>query len=176
MIRVSTNGARASLANSAGVFRHPDFHFDLVRPGVALYGGSPVSGRESPLRQTVVLEAPVLQVRRVGPGDHVGYGATYEVTEPETHAVVPVGYADGYHRAASNRGAASIGGVDVPIVGRVSMDLIVLDVSEVVVQVGDAVELIGDQRPVDAVAEAAGTISYEILTSLGSRYERVYEG
>ena len=167
---------RASLANSAGAFRYPDFHFDLVRPGVSLYGGSPVSGRASPLRQTVVLEAPVLQVRRVGPGDHVGYGATYEVTKPETHAVVPVGYADGYHRAASNRGAASIGGVDVPIVGRVSMDLIVLDVSEVAVQVGDAVELIGDHRPVDAVAEAAGTISYEILTSLGSRYERVYAG
>ena len=166
----------ASLANSAGVFRHADFHFDLVRPGVALYGGSPVSGRPSPLRQTVVLEAPVLQVRHVGPGDRVGYGATYEVTRPETHAVVPVGYADGYHRAASNRGVASIGGVDVPIVGRVSMDLIVLDVSELAVRVGDPVELIGDHRPVDAVADAAGTISYEILTSLGSRYERVYAG
>lgn len=175
-VRRRLPGGTASLANSGGIFRHSDFHFDLVRPGVSLYGGSPVAGSPSPLRQTVVLEAPVLQLRDVGPGDYVGYGATYEVTKPETHAVVPVGYADGFHRAASNRGTASVGGAEVPVVGRVSMDLTVFDVSGLVVRVGDPVELIGDNRPVDDVAAAAGTISYEILTSLGSRYERVYVG
>ena len=175
-VRRRLPGGIASLANSGGIFRGADFHLDLVRPGVALYGGSPVAGAPSPLRQTVVLEAPILQLRDVGPGDTVGYGATYEVAKPETHAVVPVGYADGYHRAASNRGVVAVGGQPVPIVGRVSMDLIVLDVSGLTVAVGDPVELIGDHRPVDDVAAAAGTISYEILTSLGSRYERVHTG
>lgn len=169
-------GGVASLANSAGVFRHPDFHFDLVRPGIALYGGSPVSGGPSPMRQTVVLEAPILQLRDVNPGDRVGYGATYEVSTPERHAVVPVGYADGYLRSASNRGVVSVGGEARPIVGRVSMDLIVIDVTGLAVGEGDLVELIGDHCPIDDVAAAAGTISYEILTSIGSRYERVYEG
>lgn len=175
-VRRRLPGGAASLANSGGIFRHPDFHFDLVRPGVALYGGSPVAGEPSPMRQTVVLEAPILQLRDVEPGDRVGYGATYEVTEPARHAVVPVGYADGYHRAASNRGTVSVAGNRRPIVGRVSMDLIVIDVSGLTVEVGDPVELIGDDCPVDEVAAAAGTISYEILTSLGARYERVYEG
>jgi alanine racemase len=175
-VRRRLPGGVASLANSAGIFRSADFHFDLVRSGIALYGGSPVAGQPSPMRETVVLEAPVLQVRDVGPGDQVGYGATYAVAKPETHAVVPVGYADGFHRAASNRGHAAIGGRAVPIVGRVSMDLIVLDATGLTVAVGDTVELIGDDCPVDDVAAAAGTISYEILTSLGARYQRVYEG
>lgn len=175
-VRRRLPGGVASLANSAGIFRGSDFHFDLVRPGVALYGGSPVAGGPSPMRQTVVLEAPILQLRDVGPGDCVGYGATYAVTKPETHAVVPVGYADGYHRAASNRGVAAIEGAQVPIVGRVSMDLIIVDVTGIAVGVGDSVELIGDHCPIDEVAAGAATISYEILTSLGSRYERVYEG
>lgn len=173
-VRRRLSGGTASLANSGGVFRGPAFHFDLVRPGIALYGGSPVVGEATPMRQTAVLEAPVIQLREVGPGDRVGYGATYEVGRDETHAVVPVGYADGFHRAASNRGRASVDGVLVPIVGRVSMDLIVLDVTGVAVAVGDTVELLGDHCPVDAVAAAAGTISYEILTALGPRYERVY--
>lgn len=175
-VRRRLGGGIASLANSAGIFRSSEYHFDLVRPGIALYGGSPVAGEPSPLRQTVVLEAPVLQLRDVGPGDRVGYGATHEVLEAATHAVIPVGYADGYHRAASNRGLAAIAGRDVPIVGRISMDLIVVDVTGVDVGVGDPVELLGDHRRVDDVAADAGTISYEILTSLGSRFERVYEG
>ncbi|MEQ8841140.1 MAG: alanine racemase [Acidimicrobiales bacterium] len=169
-------GGVASLANSAGTFRDPSFHLDLVRPGVALYGGWPIAGRPSPLRQTVVLEAPVMQLRDVGVGDRVGYGATYEVTKPERHAVVPVGYADGFHRAASNRAIAHVAGVAAPIVGRVSMDLIVVDVTGLPVEPGDAVELIGDHCPIDEVATAAGTISYELLTSLGPRYERLYTG
>jgi len=165
----------ASLSNSAGVFRSPDFHFDLVRPGISLYGGSPVAGAPSPLKTTVVAEAPVLQLRDVGLGDQVGYGATYTAQGPERHAVVPVGYADGYHRTASNQRSAWVAGAMVPIVGRVSMDLIVLDVTGLAVEIGDAVELLGDHCLVDDVAAAAGTISYEVLTSLGPRYERVYE-
>lgn len=175
-VRTALPQGRASIANSAGTFRHADFHLDLVRPGIALYGGAPTAGVASPVRSVVTLEAPLLQIREVGPGDHVGYGATYTVSKPERHAVVPVGYADGYLRAASNRGAMTIGGHRVPIVGRVSMDLTVLDVTDVPRDALDTgvAEVIGDARPVDDVAAAADTISYEILTSLGRRYERVY--
>lgn len=169
---------QASLANSAGTYRGPEFHFDLVRPGIALYGGSPVAGEPSPLERVAVLEAPILQVRDVEPGALVGYGATYEVARPERHATIPVGYADGFHRAASNRGEVAVDGHRAPIVGRVSMDLTIIDVTEVPRDAVDAgiVEVLGDVIPVDEVAAAAGTISYEILTSLGRRYERVYEG
>ncbi|MDG2027019.1 MAG: alanine racemase [Acidimicrobiales bacterium] len=169
-------GGVVSLANSAGAFRGPDFRFDLVRPGIALFGGSPVAGEPSPLEPTVVLEAPVLQIRDLQPGDEVGYGATYRVERPERHAVVPVGYADGFPRSASNRGGASVAGHRVPVVGRVSMDLTILDVTEVPREALDTgvAEMVGDNVPVDEVAAAADTISYEILTSLGRRYERVY--
>ncbi|MEM7141590.1 MAG: alanine racemase [Actinomycetota bacterium] len=167
----------ASLANSAGVVRGADFHFDLVRPGIALYGGSAVAGEPSRFRGTALLEAPILQTRELEPGDEVGYGATYVASRIERHAVVPVGYADGFHRAASGRGVAAIGGHRVSVVGRVSMDLTILDVTEVPrdVLAQGVVEMIGDHVPVDEVADVAGTISYEILTSLGRRYERVYE-
>jgi alanine racemase len=174
-IRRRLPSGAASLANSSGIFRGPEFHFDFVRPGIALFGGSPVTGEPSPLRPTVVVEAPVLQLRDVSPGDRIGYGATYEPSRPERHAVVPVGYADGYHRSASNQGSGWVADSRVPIVGRVSMDLIVLDVTGLAVEVGDTVELIGDHCLVDDVAAAAGTISYDVLTSLGQRYERVYE-
>lgn len=167
---------RASIANSAGTLRHVDFHLDLVRPGIALYGGVPSAGGAGSVRAAVVLESPVLQIRDVMPGDRVGYGATYTVSKPERHAVVPVGYADGCLRSASNRGTMAIGGHRVPIVGRVSMDLTVLDVTAVPRDALDAgiVEVIGDTLPVDDVAAAADTISYEILTALGRRYDRVY--
>ena len=127
----------------------------------------------------VTLEAPILQLREVVAGDEVGYGATHVVDGPRVHAVVGVGYADGYHRSASNRAEAALGGQVVPVVGRVSMDLTVLDVTDVAPAArtpGSMVELIGRHAPVDRLAEAAATISYEVFTSLGSRYERVYSG
>lgn len=176
-VRAALPRGYASLANSAGTFRSPAFHFDLVRPGIALYGGAPAPDRDVGLQPVVHLEAPILQLRDVEPGDKVGYGATYTVERPARHAAVPVGYADGFLRAASNRGSMTVAGHVAPIVGRVSMDLTIIDVTDVPRDAIDAgtVEVIGPTRTIDDVATDAGTISYEILTSLGTRYERVYE-
>ena len=124
-----------------------------------------------------MLEAPIIHVKDVSPGDKVGYGATYTVAKTERHAVVPVGYADGYLRSKSNSGKVSVGGQECPIVGRVSMDLTIVDISGVPEQftyLGAPVEMIGDRRPIDDVAADAGTIANELLTELGSRYELVY--
>lgn len=178
-IRAAFPGGVASLANSAGIFRGAEYHFDLGRPGIALYGGSPGAVMDPAPATVVTLEAPILQLRDVVAGDEVGYGATHVVDGPRVHAVVGVGYADGYHRSGSNRAEAAIGGRVVPVVGRVSMDLTILDVTDVAPAArtpGSMVELIGRHAPVDRLAQAAGTISYEVLTSLGSRYERVYQG
>ncbi len=166
----------ASLSNSAGTHRDPEFHFDLVRPGISLYGGAFADADTNPMEPTVVLEAPILQFDRVEPGTTVGYGATFVVTEPAMHAVVPVGYADGFLRAGSNTGHMWLAGHRCPIVGRVSMDLTVLDISAVPeheVRLGAPVEVFGDNERLDDVAAAAGTIGYELLTELGPRYERV---
>ncbi len=169
----------ASLANSAGVFRGDRFHLGLARPGIALYGGSPFGdlSRPNPMVSAVTVEAPVVQVRSVEPGQTVGYGASYHVDRPGRLATVPVGYADGFLRSASGTGQVAVGGKLVPIVGRVSMDLITIDVTgieERLIVPGSPVELIGPNCPIDHVAERAGTISYEVLTSLGRRYERRY--
>ena len=169
----------ASLANSAGIFLGRDFHFDLVRPGVALYGAAAAAG-VSPLRPVVTLEARVLQVRDGKRGETVGYGATETLERPARIAIVGVGYADGYHRRAGSsdrrRGArARLHGQDAPIVGRVSMDLIALDVTDIHGgERGDWAELFGPNIPVDEVADAADTIGYELLTGLGRRYARSY--
>jgi alanine racemase len=170
---------RASFANSGGVFLGGDFHFDLARPGVALYGGAPLAGEPNPMAQVVRLQGKIVQVRRVDTPETVGYGATHRVEGPGRIATVPVGYADGYLRSLSNRGTGHIGDKPVPVVGRVSMDLITLDVTGVpenLASVGQLVDLIGPLNPVDKVARDAGTIGYEILTSLGRRYRRVYVG
>ena len=167
----------ASLANSAGIFLGLPYHFDLARPGAALYGIQPQAGDATPMRSVVSLRARILQVRTLAPPQSVGYGATYAVERPSRIATVAVGYADGYLRSLSNRGRATLGAFEVPLVGRVSMDLITLDVSTVPAEIacpGAFVELIGAAQPVDAVAARAGTIGYEILTALGSRYARVY--
>lgn len=168
---------RASLANSSGILLGAAYHFDLVRPGSALYGINPTPGRPNPMAQVISLQGKILQVRNVDTPQTVGYGATHRCAGPTRLATVGVGYADGYPRSLSNSGHAYIGDVRVPIVGRVSMDLITLDVTaaaEPLSRPGMTVELIGPHHSVDTVAEAAGTIGYEILTSLGSRYRRVY--
>ena len=170
----------ASLANSAGVFLDPAHHFDLVRPGVALYGGAIVSGEASPMRPVATLEARIVQIRRGRAGECVGYGARETLARDTRLAVLSVGYADGFHRAASSAdgrpgGRGVLHGRSVPIVGRISMDLLVVDVGEVPQAVrGDMVELIGPNVPIQEVAAAMGTIDYEVLTSLGRRYERNY--
>jgi len=167
----------ASLANSAGTFLDSAYHFDVVRPGVALYGGNPAPHKANPMRQVVSLTAPLLQVRNVDRGDRVGYGATHEFSRKGKVATVPLGYADGFFRSFSNSAFAYVGSVKVPLIGRVSMDLITLDVSDVAdsaLYVGAPVEVLGTQLTVDEVAHNAGTIAHELLAALGNRYKRCY--
>ena len=169
--------APASLANSSGIFLGPEYHFDLVRPGAALYGINPSPGTPNPMAEVVHLQAKILQVRDVDRPMTVGYGAAHLVTGPGRIATVPVGYADGFLRAFGQRGWGVVGGIRVPMAGRVSMDLITFDVSAVSpeqTRPGTPVELIGGALGVDEVAGFADTIAYEILVGLGRRYGRVY--
>jgi alanine racemase len=169
----------ASLAASSGIFLGPAYQFDEVRPGAALYGIAPQPGRPNPLAQPVRLQARILQVRRVDRGETVGYGAAHKAGGSTKIATIAVGYADGYLRAASGRGHLRIAGVAVPVVGRVSMDLITLDVGALpdsATEPGALVDLLDDSRTPDDLAADAGTIGYEILTSLGARYRRHYVG
>ena len=171
------NDTRASFANSSGIFLGPDYHFDLARPGAALYGIAPQAGIPNPMTQVVRLQGKILQVRDVDSPMTVGYGAAHRVRAKGRIATVGVGYADGYFRALGNRGHAYIGETRVPVVGRVSMDLITLDVSKAPPDQavpGGFVDLISDRHPVDALAKEAGTIGYEILTALGRRHHRIY--
>ena len=176
-------GLPASLANAPGTFLGPDFSHDLVRPGVALYGGNPLSGKPNPMRCVVSLTAPILQVRDVAAGDGVGYGATWRAHRPSRIAIAGVGYADGLLRAMSwpahQDGPAKvcIAGQMAPIVGRVSMDMITIDVTDMDperVCRGTKAELLGINIGVDDWAHWSGTLPYEILTSLGRRYAKVY--
>jgi len=166
--------APASLANSSGVFLGPDFHYDLARPGAALYGLAPVAGAPNPLRPVVRLQARVVQLRSIAAGDEVGYGLTWRAERPTRIATVAVGYADGFPRST---GTAHLGDIALPVAGTVSMDSVTLDVSALpanALHPGAAVDLIGPNRSVDAVAADAGTIGYEILTRLGRRFRREY--
>ena len=172
-------GTALSLAASGGCFLRGDYAFDLVRPGIALYGGNPRKSGENPMRGTVTLTAPLLQVRSIDRGDTVGYGATYAASGPRRLGVAAIGYADGLLRTLSNRGFGVIAGVKCPIVGRVSMDLVTLDVTEVAerdAHAGADVEFIGPNQTVDELAAAAGTLPYEIYTRLGDRITRHYTG
>jgi alanine racemase len=172
----------ASLANSAGVFLGQQYHFDLIRPGIALYGVGPVAGIENPMHTVVTAEARVLAIREAEAGETVGYGATETLTRPSRIAILAAGYADGYHRLAgssdSRKGAhVMIRGEMAPLVGRVSMDLMAADVTDLPRAVrGDWAELFGPNVPIDDVAARAGTIGYELLTGLGRRYARTYRG
>lgn len=174
-VSASLPGLPRSLSNSAGLFLGPDFGSDLARPGCALYGINPTPGRPNPMRVALRLLVPVLQIRRVPAGTSVGYGATWVAKRDSRVATVAAGYADGYLRALSSRGVAIAAGHPVQLAGRVSMDLITLDVTDVPeLAVGDRVELIGPEQTPDAAAALAGTIGYEILTALGRRYHRRY--
>jgi len=171
--------AARSLANSPAIFLGPAFVTDLVRPGAALYGINPTPGRPNPMRPVVKITAPVLRVLQLDAPGAVGYGAAYPVAAGARIATIGVGYADGLPRAAGGVAEAAIHGRTVPIVGRVSMDLTTLDVSDLdadAVGIGTTVELFGPAFDLDAVAAASGTIGYEILTRLGSRLRRVYTG
>lgn len=167
---------KASLAASSGIFRGAEARFDIVRPGAALYGINPTREVPNPMVPVCRLEARVLQVREIMAGETIGYGATYRAAAPMRIATVAAGYADGVLRSLGNLGYAHAGGHRLPIVGRVSMDLITVDLSALsapAIQPGDWVTLLGPERPVDEVAAEAGTIGYEILARIAPRAVRI---
>jgi alanine racemase len=177
-LRGMYRGIAASLANSSGIFLGPATHCDLVRPGVALYGANPTPGVENPMLPVVELKGRIVQLRSLARGASVGYGATWTAAGPAKIAIVSIGYADGYLRPIGVSDAAVIvAGRRCPIAGRISMDLLAVDVTELpenVVRRGDFATLLGEGISVDEVAAWGGTISYEVLTRLGSRYSRFY--
>lgn len=170
-------GARTSIGNSAGLLTAEQYRGDLVRPGIALYGGNPFVDAPNPMEVVVTLQVPVLQVQELTKPTTIGYGATCRIDAPARLATVGVGYADGIPRALGNCGEAYLGNARVPIVGRISMDLLTLDVSAVAgehVYPGASVELIGKTILLDEAAKTAGTIGNELLTGFGARWERRY--
>jgi alanine racemase len=171
-------GVPRSLANSSGILLGDAFRSDLARPGCALYGINPTPGKPNPMRQVVTLEGAILQIRTIEAGDTVGYGASWTAPSRRRIATVAAGYADGYLRALSGRSFGHLHGVKVKLVGRVSMDLTTFDVTEVPqAKAGDRILLIGGEgNTPDDIAARCGTIGYEILTSLGPRYHRLYQG
>ena len=171
--------APASLAASAGIELGDDYLFDMVRPGMALYGGKPIPSRDNPYRTVVLLSSQVLQLRHLEIGETVGYSATFTARRPSTIAIVAFGYGDGLIRASGSKGRALIGGLLVPFAGRISMDLLALDVTDVPEHArhrGASVEFLGDAISLDDAARAAGTITHEVLTSISVRTRRVYVG
>jgi alanine racemase len=178
------SGVPASLSNSSGIYLGPQFQFDMVRPGAALYGINPTPEADNPMQGVVDLKARIVQLRNVERGDSVGYGGTWTARRPTKLAIVSAGYADGYFRAASandgTRGAeVVVAGKRCPVAGRISMDLMAIDVTDLpdkTARRGHMVTLIGEGITVDEVAHHFGTIGYEVLTSLGKRYARIYKG
>jgi len=187
-VRSSLPGIPASLPNSSGIFLRDKPHYDLVRPGYALYGGNPTPDRDNPMRPVIGLEGRIVQLRWVEADDTVGYNGRWLALEKRRIATISVGYADGYPRSGSARGRsgeellagmAIVAGRRCSFAGNVSMDLITVDVTDVPeaqVQRGDTVTLIGGDLTIDEVGRRAGTIGYEILTNLGARYARAYRG
>ena len=176
---------RTSLANSAGVLIGKPYHFDLVRPGIALYGGNPFSDRTNPMEPVVRLFGRVIQTGEAEAGETVGYGATLQLKRDTRYATVAIGYADGYFRKLGSNddrlyGAVAYAGEHpAPILGRISMDLTVFDITDLpdgTVERGGFLELIGERFTVDDAGICAGTFAYEILTSLGRRCHRIYLG
>ena len=175
---------RVSLANSPGSLLHNTIAQDLLRPGIGLYGGNPFGDRDNPFETTVCLTAPVMQVRDVPAGEKVGYTGSFTTQRPSRIAVFGAGYGDGYPRALSSLpegGPARvfIAGQFAPIAGRISMDMITVDVTDIPAEKltrGTIAELLGKHVTLDEMARLAGTIPYEILTRLGTRYARIYSG
>lgn len=172
------SGVRFSLANSSGIFLGKEWHFDLVRPGAALYGINPQPQKLSPMRAVVSLSLPVLQIRKLQEDACIGYGASIELQKSSILAVVAGGYADGLHRTIGRQASGVIGKCRVPTVGRISMDTTVFDVSavnkEILLDENLMIEVLGAEFTVDEMAERTSALGYEVLTSLGPRYERHY--
>jgi alanine racemase len=182
-VRALYRGVPASIANSSGIFLGNSAHLDIVRPGAALYGVNPTPGKANPMKPVVDLKVRIVNVRDVAFGETVGYDATWTARRPSRIAIVTMGYADGFFRSQSGSdqkpgGTLFVNGKPCPIVGRISMDLTALDVTDLSgsVKRGDFATVIGEGRDIDAVGEMLSTIGYEVLTSLGRRYARVYKG
>lgn len=181
-LRAKVPKARASLAASDGLMLGRDYHFDLVRPGYALYGGQASPNRTTPVGPVVRVSVRILQVHEVLAGGTIGYSASYRALTPRRIATIAAGYADGVFRHASagngeTGGAVSIRGQLAPIVGRVSMDLVTVDITEIEGPLpgrGDFVDLVGPGLPLETVGSGAGSIGYEVLTRLGARFHRNY--
>jgi alanine racemase len=169
---------RYSLANSAGIFLGLDYHFDLVRPGAAIYGINVMEEATTSMQAVARFESRILQIREIEGVATVGYGASHAISPPAKTATISVGYADGYFRHFESRGAVYIQGMRCPVIGRISMDYIVADVSalKTPARVGDWAEIIGPHQAVDDVARQAGTIGYEVFTAIGARVKRFYKG
>ena len=169
---------RASFSNSSGIFLSKDYLFDMVRPGIALYGGNPTPNQRNPMQHAIKLLAPIIQLQNLPADSLIGYNMTFTTKRNTLLATLPVGYADGYSRKFSNCGEVFIGGFKANVVGRISMDLITVDVTDLPpseIFIGNEAEIIGDYCTIDKIAAITGTISYEILTQLGQRYKRVYK-
>ena len=183
-IRIMYRGLSSSLANSSGIFLGSTVHCDLVRPGVALYGANPTPGSTNPMRPVIELNGRIIQVRTLNKGETAGYGAAWSAGRASRIAIIAVGYADGFLRSASaakGKAAAEVlvAGKLCPVVGRVSMDLIAVDVTDLpagTARRGDFATLIGEGMSVDNLAAGMGTIAYEVLTNLGRRYHLIYKG
>lgn len=170
-------GAPTSLANSSGIFLGPDYHFDLLRPGAALYGINPLPGQSNPMLGVVSLQVRILQTRRIDAFQTVGYGGAWRSARPSRVATIALGYADGYFRSLVNRTHVHLAGHTVPVIGRISMDLVTVDVSDVpedLCQPGMTVEALGPHLTPDDLAEHGRTNAYEVMTALGRRYHRAY--
>lgn len=169
--------AKASLSNTAGVFMGADYRFDIARPGIGLFGGAPFGRPRNDIRPVVCIEAPILQIRRVAKGESVGYGATWRAPSPRTVAIIAAGFADGVLRVLGRGGYGWIEGAQVPFVGRISMDLIALDVTDCPsARPGAWVELLGEHVGLDETARRARTVNYEILARPAHRLQRRYKG
>ena len=171
--------APASLASSGGILLGKDYAFDMVRPGIGLYGGNVQHGPQNPFAVAASLTGRILQLRRIDRGESVGYAASFRAKRPTVIATVALGYADGLMRSIGNLGVAAIAGARVPIVGRVSMDLVTLDVTDVppgALSTDAEAEFFGDAIPLEEVAATAGTAAYEILTAVAPRVPRRYTG
>jgi alanine racemase len=177
-------GVPASLSNSSGIFLGAPFQFELVRPGAALYGVNPTPEADNPMQPVIELKARIAQIRTIEKGESVGYGGVWTARRPTRLAIIAAGYADGYFRAAgggdgTRSAEAMVAGKRCPLAGRISMDLMAIDITDLdknAVRRGHMVTLIGQGITVDELAHHFGTIGYEVLTSLGPRYARVYKG
>jgi alanine racemase len=172
-------GCRCSLANSAATLLDPRLHHDIIRPGIMLYGAASAAGQDLvalDFRPVMRLVSPVISIKTIPAGDFVGYGATWTAPRETRVAIIAIGYGDGYPRHVKAGAAVCLGGNCCPVIGRVSMDMLAVDVTDTVVSVGDHAELWGPSLPVETVAGWAETLNYELLCQVTDRVRRVYTG